>query len=303
MLPAGRLGKTKSRERHSGLVSLCVPGRRWRSKRASNNQRVQARVCASSCVALTASTALGNLRRARKGAAAGPAGYTSEFCRLVLDDETASALFIRAASALAQARVPPCIAAAFGLGRLVALRKPNGRAGRAYRQARSRAAPTPAPQQLVGAHPEGQMRASRFTRLWSRQRASPTIQNKVEAASTAPQLGKPSPPHLRRARGNGRRPRWQCDAHVRRGQSGPRVRRQRRQPSPGLGTRLGSQTSAVAGPYGRQQLGLACATCEQLPATRPVSGVAVCVGRRGSMGHLALGNRQPPQLHEGMAQP
>ena len=34
---------------------------------------------------------------------------------------------VRAASALAQARVPPRIAAAFGLGRMVALQKPNGR--------------------------------------------------------------------------------------------------------------------------------------------------------------------------------
>ena len=78
---------------------------------------------------LAASTVLGNLRRARKGAAAGPTGYTAEFCRLALDDEATSSSFVRAASALAQASVPPCIAAAFGLGRMVALQKPNGRPG------------------------------------------------------------------------------------------------------------------------------------------------------------------------------
>ena len=76
---------------------------------------------------LAASTVLGNLRRVRKGAAAGPRGYTAEFCRLALDDESTRSSFVRAGSALAQARLPPCMAAAFGLGRMVALQKPNGR--------------------------------------------------------------------------------------------------------------------------------------------------------------------------------
>ena len=58
-------------------------------------------------VALSAHTLLANLRRARKGAAAGPNGHTSELCRLVLDDEASGLAFVRAATDLARAQVPP----------------------------------------------------------------------------------------------------------------------------------------------------------------------------------------------------
>ena len=70
---------------------------------------------------------LANLRRARKGAGAGPAGLTAECCPVVLGDERTSQLFVKVAQALAQAQVPPAVAAAFGLGRVVAFQKPNGR--------------------------------------------------------------------------------------------------------------------------------------------------------------------------------
>ena len=45
----------------------------------------------------------------------------------VLDDEASGLAFVRAATDLARAQVPPGIAAAIGLGRIVALQKPNGR--------------------------------------------------------------------------------------------------------------------------------------------------------------------------------
>ena len=44
----------------------------------------------------------------------------------MLDDDATTALFVDVCQLLAQARVPPNIAKAIGLGRLVALQKPNG---------------------------------------------------------------------------------------------------------------------------------------------------------------------------------
>ena len=70
---------------------------------------------------------LRNLRRARKGAAPGPSGLTTDTLRLLLDDETSTAQLGQVTQLLAQARVPPTIATAIALGRLVALQKPNGR--------------------------------------------------------------------------------------------------------------------------------------------------------------------------------
>ena len=70
---------------------------------------------------------LTNLRRARKGAAPGPSGYTSEVLRLVLDDEGATSQFVAVATRIANAELPAQITEALGLGRLVALQKPNGR--------------------------------------------------------------------------------------------------------------------------------------------------------------------------------
>ena len=61
---------------------------------------------------------LSNLQRARKGAAPGPS---------LLDDEGASDLFVRVTQLVAQAAVPRDAARALGLGRMVALQKPNGR--------------------------------------------------------------------------------------------------------------------------------------------------------------------------------
>ena len=111
---------------------LAAPARRTGTKNKLLTSGTWARPChcprVFPCVRMCCRPALGNLRRARKGGAVGLlASYTSGCCRLVLDDETASVLFVRAASTLAKARVPPCIAAAFGLGRMVAPQKPNGR--------------------------------------------------------------------------------------------------------------------------------------------------------------------------------
>ena len=68
-----------------------------------------------------------NLRRARKGAAPGPSGLTADTLRLLIDDDTATTNLIRVAGHLAQASIPAEIARAIGLGRMVALTKPNGR--------------------------------------------------------------------------------------------------------------------------------------------------------------------------------
>ena len=75
---------------------------------------------------LPVSKLLTALRRSRKGAAPGPSGLTADTLRLVLDDDATTALFVDVCQLLAQARVPPNIAKAIGLGRLVALQKPNG---------------------------------------------------------------------------------------------------------------------------------------------------------------------------------
>ena len=76
---------------------------------------------------LPESVLLGCLRGARRGSAAGPSGATSEHLRLLLDDPADGALLHRAAERLANADVPEQVLAAVRLGRMVALRKPNGR--------------------------------------------------------------------------------------------------------------------------------------------------------------------------------
>ena len=70
---------------------------------------------------------LQNLRRARRGAAAGPSGCTNEHLRVLLESESDSRLLCDAASLLASARVPPLIMDGLRVGRLVALQKGNGR--------------------------------------------------------------------------------------------------------------------------------------------------------------------------------
>ena len=67
-----------------------------------------------------------NLRRARKGSAPGPTGFTSESLRLVLDDEEATNRFIAVAQQLGRGQIAPPVASLLGLGRLVAWQKPNG---------------------------------------------------------------------------------------------------------------------------------------------------------------------------------
>ena len=71
---------------------------------------------------LPESVLLGCLRGARRGSAAGPSGATSEHL-----DPADGALLHRAAERLANADVPEQVLAAVRLGRMVALRKPNGR--------------------------------------------------------------------------------------------------------------------------------------------------------------------------------
>ena len=70
---------------------------------------------------------LTNLRKARKGAAPGPSGFTAEILRLVLDDEVTSQHFVAVATRLAKADIPHQVSQAIGLGRVVALQKPNGK--------------------------------------------------------------------------------------------------------------------------------------------------------------------------------
>ena len=70
---------------------------------------------------------LANVRRARRGAAAGPSGVTAEHHRLLLDDDDSARLLLTAAQQLASAKLPASIVAGLRLGRMVALQKPNGR--------------------------------------------------------------------------------------------------------------------------------------------------------------------------------
>ena len=74
---------------------------------------------------------LAGLRKARRGAAAGPSGATNEHLRILLDDEVDGQLLHCAAQCLAQADVPAPALAAIRVGRIVALQKPDGRGIRA----------------------------------------------------------------------------------------------------------------------------------------------------------------------------
>ena len=67
-----------------------------------------------------------SLRTARRGTAAGLSGATCEHYKLLLDDAEALELFTHAANLLVAAHVPTSVAAALGLSRLTALRKPGG---------------------------------------------------------------------------------------------------------------------------------------------------------------------------------
>ena len=67
------------------------------------------------------------LRNARRGTAAGPSGVTNEHLRILLDEEADWTFLHGAAQRLARADVPAPVLPAIRAGRIVALRKPNGR--------------------------------------------------------------------------------------------------------------------------------------------------------------------------------
>ena len=67
-----------------------------------------------------------NLRTARRGAAAGPSGTTTEHLRVLLDDEDTAQLLGDATQCLASGDVPQDILRGLRLGRMVALQKPDG---------------------------------------------------------------------------------------------------------------------------------------------------------------------------------
>ena len=68
-----------------------------------------------------------NLRGARRGSAGGPSGITAEHLQVLLDDEVATGRFVNAAEQVARADLPGDVVEALLLGRLTALRKPNGK--------------------------------------------------------------------------------------------------------------------------------------------------------------------------------
>ena len=76
---------------------------------------------------LTQASFIAALRGARRGAAAGPSGMTNEHLRILLDDEEDGQALHKAAQLLAQADIPAQVLDALRVGRVVALRKPNGR--------------------------------------------------------------------------------------------------------------------------------------------------------------------------------
>ena len=66
------------------------------------------------------------LRKARRGAAPGPSGMTSDHLFLVLESDVESDLFVQVSSLLAVGNVPEEIIEAIRLGRMTALSKPDG---------------------------------------------------------------------------------------------------------------------------------------------------------------------------------
>ena len=66
------------------------------------------------------------LRKARRGAAAGPSGMTSDHLFRVLENEGDSQKLVEEPSLFAAGRVPEEIVEALRLGRMTALSKPNG---------------------------------------------------------------------------------------------------------------------------------------------------------------------------------
>ena len=66
------------------------------------------------------------LRKSRRGAAGGPSGMTSEHLIPLLDNERDSAAFARVAPLMARREVPTSALEGIRLGRLTALKKPDG---------------------------------------------------------------------------------------------------------------------------------------------------------------------------------
>ena len=79
-----------------------------------------------SALKLRKSLLLGNLRRARRGAAPGPSGITAEHLRPILDSEEDSRLLVNLCNQLANANIPGKVLQVIALDRLTALRKPAG---------------------------------------------------------------------------------------------------------------------------------------------------------------------------------
>ena len=77
-------------------------------------------------VELCGEVMLQNFRSSRRGAAAGPSGVTGAHLRVVLDSESDSDAFTAFARTLAVCEVPHEIMKAIRLGRMTALRKPDG---------------------------------------------------------------------------------------------------------------------------------------------------------------------------------
>ena len=77
-------------------------------------------------VELCGEVLLKNLRSSRRGVAAGPSGMTGEHLRVILDSESDSDAFTAFACTLAVVEVPHEIMKAIRLGRMTALRKPDG---------------------------------------------------------------------------------------------------------------------------------------------------------------------------------
>ena len=69
---------------------------------------------------------LKNLKRARRGAAAGPSGVTTEHLKPVLNDSRDAERLFSVGLLLAQANIPQEILTALRMGRVTALQKPNG---------------------------------------------------------------------------------------------------------------------------------------------------------------------------------
>ena len=69
---------------------------------------------------------LKNFKSARRGAAAGPSGMTTEHLRPLLDSEEDCEKFWFFCQAFAQARVPDEVLSAVRMGRITALQKPSG---------------------------------------------------------------------------------------------------------------------------------------------------------------------------------